>query len=473
MKNKVEAQPRKVNKKNCVVEPIHDVDVKHSLLKVNSKLICATCKKSMFDGVNDMCLLDFVENVNSRAKSAKKHNKQNIWKPTGHVFTEVGLKITSANVVPPKKTTSHLVETQKPELKVYSRKPKNVKNVGSSKKAKIVESKNANHSEPNHTWGSNATYIPSSSSLVMIQIVLWYLDSGCSKHMTGNCSQLMNFVSKFLGTVRFGNDHIARIIGYDDYQLGKLTFQGVLQGVDLLSGSRDTNLYTISLDDMLKTSSICLLSKASKTKSWLWHRRLSHLNFGTLNKLAKDGLARGIPRLKFQKDHLTKDEAPEAIIKYIKNIQVRLNATVRNVRTYNGTEFVNQTLREFYENVGSRYQHLLHASFSRNDICQGETRTLVEAAYLGPELHSMTPATSSSGLDPNTISQQPCIPPNRDDLDYLFQPMFDEYCNPPSIAVILVQDDAAPRAVVLADSPVSTSIDQDTPSTNIPSTQEQ
>ncbi|GJZ92756.1 retrovirus-related pol polyprotein from transposon TNT 1-94 [Tanacetum coccineum] len=68
--------------------------------------------------------------------------------------------------------------------------------------------------------------------------------------------------------------------------------------------SRDTNLYIISLYDMLNTSPICLLSKASKTKSWLWHRRLSHLNFGILNKLAKDGLARGIPKLKFQKDHL-------------------------------------------------------------------------------------------------------------------------------------------------------------------------
>ncbi|GJU06108.1 putative reverse transcriptase domain-containing protein [Tanacetum coccineum] len=65
------------------------------------------------------------------------------------------------------------------------------------------------------------------------------------------------------------------------------------EGVDLLSGSHDTNLYTISLDEMLKTSLICLLSKASKTKSWLWHRRLSHLNFSTINKLAKDGLARG------------------------------------------------------------------------------------------------------------------------------------------------------------------------------------
>ncbi|GKD58041.1 hypothetical protein Tco_1295550, partial [Tanacetum coccineum] len=92
MKNKVEAQRRKVIKKNHVVEPIYDVDVKHSLLNTNSEPICATCKKSMFDGVHDMCLLDFVENVNSHAKSAKKHKKQNIWKPTGHVFTEVGLK---------------------------------------------------------------------------------------------------------------------------------------------------------------------------------------------------------------------------------------------------------------------------------------------------------------------------------------------------------------------------------------------
>ncbi|GKB69805.1 hypothetical protein Tco_0931217 [Tanacetum coccineum] len=180
-----------------VVEPIYDVDVKHSLLNANSEPICATCKKSMFDGVHDMFLLDFVENVNSRAKSAKKNKKQNIWKPTGHVFTEVGLKwkptgrtftivgnscpltrITSANVVPPKKTTSDSVETQKPELKVYSRKPKNVKNIGSSKKAMIVESKNANHSEPNHTWGSNATNIPSSSSLVMTGCPDYSLVSG-------------------------------------------------------------------------------------------------------------------------------------------------------------------------------------------------------------------------------------------------------------------------------------------------------
>ncbi|GJU65862.1 retrovirus-related pol polyprotein from transposon TNT 1-94 [Tanacetum coccineum] len=94
-----------------------------------------------------------------------------------------------------------------------------------------------------------------------------------------------------------------------------------------------------------------------------------------------------------------------------------------------------------------------------------------EQLGLGSGLQCMTPATSSSGLVPNLVSQQPCIPPTRDDWDHLFQPMFDEYFYPPSIFVTPVQEVAAPKAVVLADSPVSTSIDQDAPSTSIPSTQ--
>ncbi|GKE57622.1 retrovirus-related pol polyprotein from transposon TNT 1-94 [Tanacetum coccineum] len=186
---------------------------------------------------------------------------------------------------------------------------------------------------------------------------------------------------------------------------------------------------------------ICLLSKSSKTKSWLWHHRLSHLNFGTLNKLAKDGLTRGIPKLKFQKDHLcsacalgkskksshqpkaedtnqeklyllhmdmyglmrmesingkkyilvivddysrftwvrflrSKDEAPEAIIKCIKNIQVRINATVRNVRLDNGTEFFNHILREFMKISAFRMKHLLLALLNRTVLLKGKTELL-------------------------------------------------------------------------------------------------
>ncbi|GJV75076.1 hypothetical protein Tco_1506660 [Tanacetum coccineum] len=64
-------------------------------------------------------------------------------------------------------------------------------------------------------------------ALLVVQIVLWYLDSGCSKHMTGDRSQLTNFVSKFLGTVKFGNDHVAKIMGYGDYQIGNVTISRV------------------------------------------------------------------------------------------------------------------------------------------------------------------------------------------------------------------------------------------------------
>ncbi|GKF14166.1 retrovirus-related pol polyprotein from transposon TNT 1-94, partial [Tanacetum coccineum] len=156
--------------------------------------------------------------------------------------------------------------------------------------------------------------------------------------MTGDRSQLTNFVHNFLGTVKFGNEQIAKIIGYGDYQIGNITISRVyyveglghnlfsigqlcdsdlevtfrkhtcfvrnLEGVDLLLRSRETNLYTLSIGDMMVSSPICLLSKASKTKSWLWHRRLSYLNFGAINHLAKHGLVRGLPKLNFEKDQL-------------------------------------------------------------------------------------------------------------------------------------------------------------------------
>ncbi|GKF98842.1 hypothetical protein Tco_0297625, partial [Tanacetum coccineum] len=54
----------------------------------------------------------------------------------------------------------------------------------------------------------------------VVQIGLWYLDSGCSKHMTGDRSRLRNFMNKFIGTVRFGNDHFGAIMGYGDYVIG-------------------------------------------------------------------------------------------------------------------------------------------------------------------------------------------------------------------------------------------------------------
>ncbi|GJR33757.1 integrase, catalytic region, zinc finger, CCHC-type containing protein [Tanacetum coccineum] len=113
----------------------------------------------------------------------------------------------------------------------------------------------------------------------VVQIVLWVVDSGCSKHMTGDQSLLRNFIEKFMGTVRFGNDNFAAITGYGNYIHGNITIYHVyyVEGDDLLTGGRESNLYTISISDMAASSPVCIMSKATSTKSWLWHRRLDHL----------------------------------------------------------------------------------------------------------------------------------------------------------------------------------------------------
>nr|GEZ63241.1 retrovirus-related Pol polyprotein from transposon TNT 1-94 [Tanacetum cinerariifolium] len=169
-------------------------------------------------------------------------------------------------------------------------------------------------------------------------IVLFIVDSGCSKHMTRNLKLLINFVEKFLGTVKFRNDQIAPILGYRDMVQGAVTIKRVyyveglnhnlfsvgrfcdadlevafrkstcyihdLKGNDLLTGSRGTDLYSITLQDTNSPNPIFLMAKATSSQAWLWHRRLSHLNFDTINLLSKNDIVVGLPKLKFIKDHI-------------------------------------------------------------------------------------------------------------------------------------------------------------------------
>nr|GFC50478.1 retrovirus-related Pol polyprotein from transposon TNT 1-94 [Tanacetum cinerariifolium] len=156
--------------------------------------------------------------------------------------------------------------------------------------------------------------------------------------MTGNLKLLIHFVWKFKGTVRFENDHVAVILGFGDLQWGNILITRVyfieglghnlfsvgqlcdldlevafrrnagfvrnLEGVDLLKVDRSTNLYTINLHEMASASPICRMARASSTKSWLWHQRLSHLNFDTINDLARNDLVSGLPKFKYHKEHL-------------------------------------------------------------------------------------------------------------------------------------------------------------------------
>nr|GEZ70669.1 retrovirus-related Pol polyprotein from transposon TNT 1-94 [Tanacetum cinerariifolium] len=142
--------------------------------------------------------------------------------------------------------------------------------------------------------------------LQLIEIILFIINSGCSKHMTGNLKLLINFVEKFLGTVKFRNDQIAPILGYGNLVQGAVTIKRVyyveglnhnlfsvgqfcdadlevafrkstcyihdLKGNDLLTGSRGIDLYSITLQDTSSSNPICVMDKATSSQAWLWHR---------------------------------------------------------------------------------------------------------------------------------------------------------------------------------------------------------
>ncbi|GKB32316.1 retrovirus-related pol polyprotein from transposon TNT 1-94 [Tanacetum coccineum] len=264
-KNKVEAHPRKVKSslknKNCVVEPKGTANVQHSKLNENSELKCVKCNGCMLTDNHDLCVLDFINNVNAHAKSKCR--------PTGRTFTIVGnvcplTRITTTIEVPLRKPTALENEIPEPVVTlVYSRKPRKSK-----------------------------TNVPVSKSKIL----------GYSDYQIGNVTILKVYYVEGLAHNLF---FVGRFCDLNlEVAFCKHTcFIRNLEGVDLLTGSRGNNLYTLSLGDMMASSLICLLSKASKTKSWLWHRRLSYLNFGAINHLARHGLVRGLPKLKLEKDH--------------------------------------------------------------------------------------------------------------------------------------------------------------------------
>ncbi|GJX40299.1 retrovirus-related pol polyprotein from transposon TNT 1-94 [Tanacetum coccineum] len=535
--------------------------------------------------VNKKKVEDHLRNNKSNLKQANRVDSsissKRTWKPTGKKFTlgEQCLltRITNSNIVPLQQpehvSTSEIMitkifsnTTQKPLTRYKCRNKKD--------KAIFIDIPTTAETQ---TIDASVQYTTISANQQVVQTFLWYLDSGCSKHMTGNHSQLKNFVKKFTGIVKFGNDHFGAIMGYGDYVIGdsvisrvyyveglghNLFFVGQfcdpdlevsfkkhscyvrdVYGVELLKGNRGSNLYTISVEDMMKSSLICLLSKASKDKLWLWHRRLDHLNFGTINDLIRKDLVRGLPRLKFKKDHLCsacqlgkskkythkpkfentimevlhtlhmdlcrpmRVHMSASLTKFLKQIQVGLNKTVRYIRTDNGTEFVNQVLTEFYESVSISHQKYVLRTPQQNDVVKRQNRTLVEdawtmlifskapmflwaeavaTAYLGklkakadvgifvryapnrkgyriynkrtrrimetihvqfdeltehiahvhistgPEPILTTHGQISSGLVPNPVPAAPYVPPINKDLEILFQPMFDEYFEPPN-----------------------------------------
>ncbi|GJS29019.1 retrovirus-related pol polyprotein from transposon TNT 1-94 [Tanacetum coccineum] len=308
----------------------------------NVNFVCVTCGKCVLNDNHDLCVLHYINGVNSRTRQpmavpiSTREPKQNV-----NQSVATSSKKTVA-------TDSTVKKSRNITRKLYEQ------------VSKTCSWWYPKYTPPGYNWKPKSQKGNVNPNLV--EIILFIVDSGCSKHMTGNLKLLTNFVEKFLGTVKFGNDQIAPILGYGDL------------GNDLLTGSRGTDLYSISLQDSTTPNPICLMAKETLSQAWLWHRSLSHLNFDTINFLLKNNIVNGLPKMKFVKDHLCSScELGKAKRK-------GLHAQVTTVRTDKGTEFLNKTLHAYFAKEGIRYETSTARTPEQNGVVERQNRTLVEAA---------------------------------------------------------------------------------------------
>nr|GEX00518.1 hypothetical protein [Tanacetum cinerariifolium] len=235
----------------------------------------------------------------------------------------------------------------------------------------------------------------------VVQIIMWCLDSCCSKHMIGDHSWLRNFMNKFIGTVRFGNDHFGAIMGYGDYVIGDNVISRVYYaeglGHNLFSIRQfcDSDLEVAfmkhSFEDIMKSSPMCLLSKASKTKSWLWYRRLNYLNFSAINELVRKDIVRGLPRLKFEKDHLCfacqlgkskkhthSPKTKSTNLEVLNTLHMNLYRPMK-VQTINGKKYILVIIDDYTRFTWVKFLRSKDETLENGDV-ERRNRTLVEAA---------------------------------------------------------------------------------------------
>ncbi|GJU78201.1 retrovirus-related pol polyprotein from transposon TNT 1-94 [Tanacetum coccineum] len=230
------------------------------------------------------------------------------------------------------------------------------------------------------------------------QVILWYLDLGCSKHMTKNRSKLKNIVEKFIETVRFGNDHFGAIMGYEDYVIG----DSVISRVYYVEGLGH-NLFSIVVAPIclprlkFEKDHLCSACQLGKSKKFSHKPKSKNINMEVLHTLHMDlcgpmrvqsingkkyilVIVDDYSRFTWVKFLRSKDETPEFVINFLKQIQVGLNKTVRYIRTDNGTEFVNQVMSNYYEGVGIFHQKSILRTPQQNGVVERRNHTLVEAA---------------------------------------------------------------------------------------------
>nr|GEV41696.1 retrovirus-related Pol polyprotein from transposon TNT 1-94 [Tanacetum cinerariifolium] len=469
------------NNKKSVVNTKSISSVPNSKLNVNSDLKCATCNGCLFSDNHDICVLEFINSVNARvkSKSAKKPVNRKFWQPTGKMFTTIGHKwrptgrtftlvgnvcpltmITTTAIVPFRKLIPLESNISKPVVTlVYSRKSKAAKNKVPVSNSKINKSLVSNKKEPNNSWGSTISNVPSS-------------------------------------TVECRNDHVAKIMGYGDYKIRNVTisrvyfveglghnlFSGLVRGLPKLKFEKDHLCSACAMGKSKKKSHKPKSEDTNQEKLYLLHMDLCGPMQSINEKKYILVVVDDYSRFTWVKCLRSNDEAPDFIIKFLKMIQVPLKLSKNSV-----IERRNRTLIEaartmliyaqaslflWAEAVETPWKLQPKADIGifigyaptkkAFRIYNRRTRRIVETIHVdfdeltavaseqsssGPALNEMAPVTISSGLVQKPSSSTPYVPPSRNNWDLLFQLMFDELLNPSPSTTPETQSSVIPQDV--------------------------
>ncbi|GJV48923.1 retrovirus-related pol polyprotein from transposon TNT 1-94 [Tanacetum coccineum] len=413
---------------------------------LNVNAVCAECGKYVFNSNHDACVSRYLNDVNARTKkpkvvpisASKPKRKANKSVATPHKKTVAS----DTTIQKSKSYYKELYENTNQEWKwwiaktcpsgyTWTQKPLRTKKIWMPKIRKDDVSTSIS---PTIDIVSRITNI--------VQLILFIVDSGCTKHMTGNLKLLCNFVEKFLESVRFGNDQFPPILGYGDLNQGNVTIkrvyyvEGLNHNLFLVGQFCDADL------EVAFRKSTCFVRDLQGNDLLT---EFCHLNFDYITLLSKKDIVTGLPKLKYVKDQLcsscemskakrssfkskavpsskgrlnllhmdlcgpmrvtsingkkyilvivddysrytwtlflrSKDETPEVLKDFLTMIQRNLQAQVITVRTDRGTEFLNKTLHAYFKEEGIEHQTSTPRTPEQNGVVERRNRTLVEAA---------------------------------------------------------------------------------------------
>ncbi|GJZ09713.1 putative ribonuclease H-like domain-containing protein [Tanacetum coccineum] len=240
-----------------------------------------------------------------------------------------------------------------------------------------------------------------------------FVDSGCSRHMTGNIAYLSDFKEFNGGYVTFGGGaHGGRISGKGTLKTDSLDFEDVYfvnelkfnlfsvsqmcdkknyvlftdteclvlspnfklpdENQILLKIPRKDNMYSFDIKNIVPKESLTyLVANATSDESMLWHRRLGHINFKNINKLVKDNLVFFLT---------TKDETNGILKNFIKEIENLVDKKVKIIKSDNETEFKNKVIDDFCREKCIKREYSVARTPQKNGVAERRNRTLIEAA---------------------------------------------------------------------------------------------